>query len=314
MLHDLLKAISNKDYLSAKGFLEGALQEKIAGAIDDKRFEVVDKMFNPQPAAEVKEDTITEVEEGAEEITEEKQKHVVLMTLSDPQHTMVSKRKEQIQRRATVTAADRESAINTAHAFYKKQGYKVHDHHYVGLKEEVESLDEISKDTAKSYVDKKMNKIYSGGHAKTPEKAKKDLASLQRAHERIVGNVKTSEGLPFTPDKPHAKSAVAGKFGLGYSTARHLARQGMKEVQKEEVEQIEEGVSIESKARYEYANGKSPKGSGQWMFSTVHPKDHDVVKHKEQTHTVSGNFSDAAKAAAKHFKGLGHKGEIHVLS
>lgn len=57
------------------------------------------------------------------------------------------------------------------------------------------------------------------------------LASLMSKEK-----AKKDEDLPFTPDKPHKPVATAGKFGSGYSTARHLARQGMKDVQKEEVE------------------------------------------------------------------------------
>ena len=34
--------------------------------------------------------------------------------------------------------------------------------------------------------------------------------------------------IPFTPDKPKKASAVAGKYGSGYSTAKHLAKQAMK--------------------------------------------------------------------------------------
>ena len=60
------------------------------------------------------------------------QKHTVLVTVSDPNGTMASKRKELRQRRCNVTAPDRETAVNSAIAWYRKQGYKVHDHHYVG--------------------------------------------------------------------------------------------------------------------------------------------------------------------------------------
>jgi hypothetical protein len=36
------------------------------------------------------------------------------------------------------------------------------------------------------------------------------------------------EQLPFDPDPPKKKpSVVAGKYGVGYSTARHLARMAM---------------------------------------------------------------------------------------
>lgn len=39
--------------------------------------------------------------------------------------------------------------------------------------------------------------------------------------------------LPFTPDKPKKPSAVAGKYGAGYSTARHLARMGLRDALKD---------------------------------------------------------------------------------
>ena len=71
-----------------------------------------------------------------EDIEQMDEKHLVNVTMSDPNHTMVSKRKETMQRRASVTAKDREHAIDTAIKHYQKQGYKVHDHQYVGMKEE----------------------------------------------------------------------------------------------------------------------------------------------------------------------------------
>jgi len=41
-------------------------------------------------------------------------------------------------------------------------------------------------------------------------------------------NEKKKENPPFEPDKPKKTSAIAGKYGIGYSTARHLARTAMK--------------------------------------------------------------------------------------
>lgn len=67
---------------------------------------------------------------GIGEAAQETNKHKVIVTLSDPDHTAVSKRKETIQRRATVTAPNRQAAIDGAIRFYKKQGYKVHDAEY----------------------------------------------------------------------------------------------------------------------------------------------------------------------------------------
>lgn len=78
-------------------------------------------------------------------------------------------------------------------------------------------------------------------------------------------------------------------------------------------EQLDEAVSSDSKNRYEFSNGKKPSGRGNWMFSTVHPREHDFKKHGDQTVSVQGTFGDAAKKAASHFKEKGHKGDIHVL-
>ena len=111
------------------------------------------------------------------ELAEESQKHIVSVTVSDPHHTMVSKRKETIQKRATVTAKSRESAIDTALNHYKKQGYKVHDHNYVGLKEEME-LEESMADSWK-----KVQSMDKGSLIRGKEEAKKRLAYLNAVHD-----------------------------------------------------------------------------------------------------------------------------------
>ena len=63
-------------------------------------------------------------------------KHRIGLTVTDPNHPMVSKRKETIQKTVRVTGDDREKAIDSAIAHYKRKGYKVHDHHYIGTVQE----------------------------------------------------------------------------------------------------------------------------------------------------------------------------------
>jgi hypothetical protein len=63
-------------------------------------------------------------------------KHRIGLTVTDPNHPMVSKRKETIQKTVRVTGDDKEKAINSAIAHYKRKGYKVHDHHYIGTVQE----------------------------------------------------------------------------------------------------------------------------------------------------------------------------------
>ena len=66
----------------------------------------------------------------------------------------------------------------------------------------------------------------------------KDIDTNRKEDERLAAQKKKQA--PFTPDKPGKKIATAGKFGYGYSAARHLARQGMASLTKEEQEFIDE--------------------------------------------------------------------------
>ena len=65
--------------------------------------------------------------------------HRIALTVTDPNHPMVSKRGETLQRTVRVPGADREKAINAAIAHYRRRGYRVHDHHYIGT---VDPIDE----------------------------------------------------------------------------------------------------------------------------------------------------------------------------
>lgn len=70
--------------------------------------------------------------------------HRIGLTVTDPNHPMVSKRKETIQKSVRVTSDSREKAIDSAIAHHKRKGYKVHDHHYLGVINEEFELDEVS--------------------------------------------------------------------------------------------------------------------------------------------------------------------------
>jgi len=74
-----------------------------------------------------------------EEFELSEEKHRVSVTVSEPDHLMVSKRKETRQKFVRLTADSNESAVEKAKAHYKKKGFKVHDAEHVGMvKEEVE--------------------------------------------------------------------------------------------------------------------------------------------------------------------------------
>jgi hypothetical protein len=69
----------------------------------------------------------------AEATDKNSKKHLVTVTVTDPNHAMVSKRKEKIMKRVKVSADDPKGAVAKAEAHYKKHGFKVHDalHHSV---------------------------------------------------------------------------------------------------------------------------------------------------------------------------------------
>ena len=106
-----------------------------------------------------------------EDVDLSEEKHIVNVTVSDPNHPMVSKRKETYQRRAVVSALDKSSAISAAITHYKKKGYKVHDDHYVGLKEEIEEAfkpgESVKYETSKYSKDNKGTVVSHKGDTVT---------------------------------------------------------------------------------------------------------------------------------------------------
>jgi hypothetical protein len=125
-------------------------------------------------------------------------KHQVLVTVSEPDHQAVTQRKETRQRKCTVTAGDREGAVNAALAFYKRKGYKVHDHHYVGT---VESLKEFGADNG--------SPTSTGTNAVDQQAKAKELAQLSQ----VVNKAKGAGVLPSTISPSQGAQAVASNVG-----------------------------------------------------------------------------------------------------
>jgi hypothetical protein len=110
-------------------------------------------------------------------------KHRIGVTVSEPDHPMVSKRKEKIQKFVIVTHSDnKEGARAVGEKFYKKKGYRVHDSWHAGINEEVE-LDE-AKNVAKGdwhVYDTKTKEIHSTHSTHT--KAKNKMVKLNDTHD-----------------------------------------------------------------------------------------------------------------------------------
>jgi hypothetical protein len=115
-------------------------------------------------------------------------KHRISVTVSDPDHTMVSKRKEKIQKTVIVTHSDnKEGAQKVGEKFYKKKGYIVHDSHHAGMVNE-----EVKKSEIPAYL-RKNDKLTTKDLDKErtqnrshPETIKKINGTLNR--EELKGN------------------------------------------------------------------------------------------------------------------------------
>lgn len=74
--------------------------------------------------------------QGLAEGEEDMPVHRIGLTVIDPQHPMVSKRREEYQKTVRVPGHDREQAITAAINHLRRRGYKVLDHHYLGTVDE----------------------------------------------------------------------------------------------------------------------------------------------------------------------------------
>ncbi|CAB5221249.1 hypothetical protein UFOVP240_116 [uncultured Caudovirales phage] len=84
------------------------------------------------------------------------EKHRVAVTISDPNHTMVSKRKETQQKHVRVSATNQLDARVNAEKHYRKQGFKVHSSEHVGVvkedfEEQFDLIEEMVMDLAEEH-------------------------------------------------------------------------------------------------------------------------------------------------------------------
>jgi len=127
--------------------------------------------------------------------------HRIGLTVTDPNHPMVSKRREQYQKSVRVTSADREKAIASAIAHARRKGYKVHDHHYLGTVDQgvAEGMaDDLAAIAQKKFPNalirkngEEVQKPKDGGRPYTPpaqdaEKVRRDLTAKYPNIDELV--------------------------------------------------------------------------------------------------------------------------------
>lgn len=102
--------------------------------------------------------------------------HRIGLTVTDPDHPMVSKRKETIQKTVRVTSDSKDNAIKSAIAHHKRKGYKVHDHHYIGTVNEAKDAREYD---------------YEGDMAKS--QLRSIIANAQQVHDMLQDDTNMAE-------------------------------------------------------------------------------------------------------------------------
>jgi hypothetical protein len=73
---------------------------------------------------------------------------------------------------------------------------------------------------------------------------------------------------PFDPDPPKKKSVVAGKYGSGYSTARHLARLALQKQSEKYKKPVKESLEESRKAEIVKEIMKKKKAKSEDAFQS----------------------------------------------
>ena len=142
------------------------------------------------------------------EKSEPELKHRVSVTVSDPQHSMASKRKDKIEKFVRLRAKDENHAEVLAKHHFKKQGYKVHDSNYIGIVES--NLDEISANTAMSYLHKTYDTKGYKDH--TPQTKKGiDRATRKVSQDAMRRDYERSSKLGLSTEEAEVSEAVTVK-------------------------------------------------------------------------------------------------------
>jgi hypothetical protein len=105
-------------------------------------------------------------------------KHRVQVTVTDPNHPMVSKRTEKIQKFVRISG-DQSTAVARARTHFKNQGYRVHGAEHVG------TVQEAVKD-----------KFDIGEYDQEGDMAKSDLRSIIMNAKRVHDMLQDSDNLP----------------------------------------------------------------------------------------------------------------------
>ena len=250
----------------------------------------------------------------------EEAKHVIGVTVSDPNHTMVSQRNEKKMRKAKVSAVDKDTAINTAIAYYKKRGMKVHDHNYIGLHNEETKKNDVPFDGPYTTTFKKKNNPnrspMDAARALAQQGMKKKMKEefdIDITDEQADSLIEMASCAPVAPvpDKKYIKGTPENK---ALKAARKPINGMPTGKMKEEVE-LEE-ATVDTK-KYSWGTMKTVHHGSSFNIP-LHPEHHQAIaKLKDQQEhnfkTEDGKHWTAKRDGDKvHFQGANNGGKTSV--
>lgn len=251
----------------------------------------------------------------------EEGKHVIGVTVSDPNHPMVSQRNEKKMRKAKVSAVDKDTAINTAISYYKKRGMKVHDHNYIGLHNEETKNNDVPFDGPYTTTFKKKNNPnrspMDAARALAQQGMKKKMKEefdIDITDEQADSLLEMASCAPVAPvpDKKYIKGTPENK---AYKATKKPINGMPTGKMKEEVEQIEE-ATVDTK-KYSWGTMKTVHHGSSFNIP-LHPEHHQAIaKLKDQQEhkfkTEDGKHWTAKRVDDKvHFQGANNGGKTSV--
>jgi len=217
--------------------------------------------------------------------------HRVSVTVTDPNHTMSTMRKEKIEKRVRVQARDKQHAIDSAIHHYKKAGYRVHDHNYIGKVNE-----QLEEGRAAKYYEIAQSHKEKADAAKDASTRNAHMAdyhdSMSRHHDEM-GRSNLAQSHADKAEKYHEKSMVKEAMSNAQERGaadKHYGRKYNNPHDKgsQEHSDYHKGYhSTESEKDY-----GGPKGKPLHKFEST---DEEVAANNVGSGNIAGTQGDAGK-------------------
>ena len=214
-----------------------------------------------------------------EEIKEETMEtHRVMVTVSDPNHTMQTQRKTKIMKRVKIKANDKDHAIASAINHYKKAGYKVHDYEHLGrVHEEVEFV-------KAKYIEEGLGRGREDDEYHVPDPATTHKITHKVSHPNVEGG------------REHSRTVTISNSTKTTDQARKAARAHLeKQGYKIHEQTVTEGAY--EKAEENKRSADAAKKQGDMFAHHLHMADHH--DNMAQWHGEKGRHGEADRHAEK---------------